>query len=127
MSDTIRNSGTFTVTINGTVSSFNGDCTLSVTKVGSNATADVKNVTSGSWQALTTASLSDLRYMYFANEGTGSIIIAVDSAGAKPIATLQPNDHAIIPWSASIAAASLYANVPMYTSSSLLYYILTEA
>jgi preprotein translocase subunit SecA len=78
MADTIASSGTFTVSINGSTSKYVGDLTINtLTKTGSNAASEVKNIYSGSWQPLSTASLTDMRYMYFSNEGTSSIIIAI--------------------------------------------------
>jgi hypothetical protein len=128
MSDYIRQTGTFTVTINGSISKFDGDCTLSVVKTGSNAIADVKNIGSASaWTPLNTSSLSDLRYAYFANEGTGTLWIASNSTGTNIISKLDVNDHATIPWSGSIGTIPLYANCPAAGAGSVLYYILAEA
>lgn len=129
MADQIKSSGTFTVTINGNVASMTGDLTLAVNKTGSNAVAEVKNITSGSWQALSTSSLSDVRYMYFSNEGSGSIIVANDAAGTKVISMLRTYDHSQIAWSGSIANTPLYANISAESpgTSSVLYYILAES
>jgi len=127
MSDTISSAGSFTVTINGSTSKFVGDLSLTtLNKSGSNAVADVKNITSGSWQPLNTSSLSDVRYMYFSNEGTSSIIVANSADGQKVLTTLQPNDHSQIAWYANMSGSQLYANVSDPTSGSVLYYILTE-
>jgi len=129
MADTIASSGTYTVSINGSTSKYVGDLSLTtLTKTGSNATADVKNITSASaWTPLNTSSLSDMRYMYFSNESTSSIIVASDSAGTKILTVLQPGDSSLIASSGSIATQTLYANVPASTSSSVLYYIVSES
>lgn len=125
MADTIKSSGTFTVTINGSVSKYDGDCTLSVSRSGSNAVSEVKTVDSASWQALSTGSLSDVRYMYFANESTGTLAISTSGSGVPIITTLLPNDHSIIAWSGSIGSTTLYAKCVVSASSNL-YYILSE-
>lgn len=127
MSDTITSNGTFTVTIYGSTSKYVGDLSItSIVKSGSNAASEVKNIASGSWQALATGSLSDIRYMYFSNESTGTLYISTTTSTVGLISVLAPNDHSQIGWSGSVAATPLYATCVMPTSSSVLYYIVSE-
>ncbi len=125
MADYIRNSGTFTVTKLGSVSKYDGDMTITITKVGINATGDTKNIDSASWQALATSSLSDMRYAYFKNISSSVIQVARDATGTNIITTLQPYDVSIIAMTGSIEGVPLYAR--SLVSSSVLDYIVTEA
>ncbi len=125
MANTIKSSGTFSVQLGSTANSYNGDLTLNISGTGSNAVSEVKDIPSGSFTALNTSSLSDIKYMYFSNENTGSIQVAIDTAFTKVLTTLEPNDDAKIAWSGSIASSTLYAR-GTNMSGSQLYYILVE-
>lgn len=97
---------------------------------GSNSIQIFADIATTSWQPLYTASLTDLRYAAFYNYGdstanAGIIEVASDSAGTKLMSILQPGDSAVIPWSASIGAATLYAKA--FNNSSSLAYQLAES
>ena len=122
--DTLKIFGKFSIK-DGTTSKIDGDCTVNYSKTGSNSISYTRLINSSSYQALTTSSLNDVRYMYFANTSTGSMTIYKDGAGANTLTTLQPEDHSVIAWSSSIGNCPLWARAN--NSSSILYYILTEA
>ena len=126
MANTIQGSGTFVVRLSSTNSSYTGDMTLNITATGSNAVSEVKNIPTASATALTTSSLDSIRYAYFANESTGSIQIASDSAFTKILTTLQPSDDSKIAMSGSIAANPFFARCTDESAGALLYYILVE-
>jgi hypothetical protein len=120
MANTISTTGTLT-TVMGALR-VTGDLTLSKTLSGSNVTANVQNIALSSWQGLDTSSLSDVRYAYVSNDGSGSVKLATDGAGANVIAVLQTDDWVFLPWSGS---TGLYAQA--YTSASVITTIITEA
>ena len=126
MANTLTFNGTFTPTFGSLrpVASIATSITLS----GSNFIANTLNVTSSAYTPLATSSLSDLRYAFFANnDATASIIVAFDTSGTKTLTVIPPDESAVIPYSSSIAAASLYAKAVGSTGSVVLDYILLES
>lgn len=113
--------GTFTTAISS-ISRWANDLSLTIPMTGSNVTQTVQNITTASWQGLDTASLSDLRYFYADNVGSGSIKISSDISGSNLMAIMQPNDTCMIPWSGSV---SLYAKA--FNSASVLQYNVSES
>jgi hypothetical protein len=101
--------------MNSTVDNMTLSIRSSVTSntTSSNALGQSVNISASGWAQLSTGSLTDIRTMAFYNDNavnTASVItIATGSAGQNPLATLQPGDGAIIPWSGSING--LYAKV----------------
>jgi hypothetical protein len=122
--DTLKIFGKFSIK-DGNTSKIDGDCTVNYSKTGSNSVSYTRLIDNATYQALTTSSLNDVRYMYFANNGTGSMTIYRDGSGANTLTTLQPNDHSVIAWSGSIGGCPLWAKA--HNSASILYYIITEA
>lgn len=120
MANTITSNGSVTFNISGM--NVIGNASLVLYTTGSNLQANVVNIATGTWQTLATSSLSDIRFMYFQNDGSGSCQIAVDSGGTEVIAILQDGDFAIIPWSGSLG---LWAQA--FTSSSILTTIFAES
>ena len=116
MAYTIQCNGTFTATIGNPI---NIPLSINVYVTGSNDKRVTQPVATGTWQALDTSSLSNVRYFVADNISTASIAIATDSAGTKLIGTLQPNDNIVTPWTGSM---SLY--VQSYISASVLQYYL---
>lgn len=127
MANSIVNNGTVTVTTS--TLRLITDTAFSITLSGSNTVGTVDNITTQSYQALNTSSLSDIRYIIASNEDlTGSISIATDSAGTNQISYLAPGDSAVIPWSGSAASTTLYAKAfKTAGSSSLLQYVICES
>jgi hypothetical protein len=127
MANSIVNNGTVTVTTS--TLRLITDTAFNITLSGSNAVGTVDNITTQSYQALNTSSLSDVRYIIASNEDlTGSISIATDSAGTNQISYLAPGDSAVIPWSGSAGSTTLYAKAFKTTaSSSLLQYVICES
>lgn len=124
MSNKITSTGT--ITINTSTLRLINDTSFTLTLSGSNAVGAVDNITTQSYQALSTSSLSDVRYLIASNEDlTGSISIATDNAGTNQIGYLAPGDSLVTPWSGSM---TLYAKAFKTTaSSSLLQYSIVES
>ena len=126
--NSILGSGTFSVRINGTVTKYDGDCSLSITLTGSNAASVVQTISGSGLQALSTSSLSDFFYGYFWNaSGSADIIVY---AGGNQISVLKPDMHSVIAWSgsASTPVPQLSASIGYgsATSTADLVYILSE-
>src|SRR5689334_8287869 len=105
----IQISGLFQVIQSGNTK-FTDDLAVTYTPTSSNAMDVPTTILTGSWQALNTSSLANIRWMNFDNfalPGNGTVQVANSgSNGLNVIATLGGGDIAIIPWSAS---AQLYA------------------
>lgn len=123
MANTIKSTGT--VTLATPAVSIRQSVLVDYVMSGSNLVYEAKNIAVGSWQALTTSSLSEMRYGVFYNGIlSSSIIIARDSAGTYQVAGLLYDETAVIPFSSSIGGGSLYARA--YNSASVLEYTLAE-
>lgn len=119
MANQITSNGTFAI---GDSSGMRGtfNLSLALTMTGSNLTLDVKNLPSGSWTALNTSSLSDLRYGVFVNSGNHDILIGgANGVGLQP--RLAPGDFFIFPYSGS-SVPQLFAQGASSTTSSILEY-----
>ncbi len=126
MAETIVKTGTFYVTVNGTTTRWTGDSSVTYTKTGSNATADVKDLPVGVWVALNTSSLSNLYWGFFDNISTGSIAIA-NTTSSMPMFTISPGNTSDINFGCSTIGSpsgSLWAKAT--DSASVLSYIVSE-
>lgn len=120
MANTIQSNGS--ITFAASEMQVIGNTSNLYTMTGSNISANIQNIAVGSWQGLDTGSLSDIRFAYISNDGSGSVNISTDSGGSNVIAILQPLDWAYIPWSGS---SGLYARA--YTNPAVLTTIIAEA
>jgi hypothetical protein len=125
MANSIRVSGNASVTSDGLT--VNNTITYTINMTGSNVTATVTDVALGSWQALNTSSLSDIRIFVASNvppvDGqSGSIQIASAASGTPVVTILGSGDSVVLPWSGSLG---LWARA--YTSASALQYIVAES
>lgn len=120
MANTITCNATFTVST--AAGSPNVAIGINVPMSGSNATWTIQNIATGTWQALNTSSLTDVRYFAADNMSTGAIQIATGSAGQNVLTKLSPNDNIVLPWSGSL---TLYAQA--FNSASQLAYLVAEA
>lgn len=128
MSNSITSTGTVTLTTPSTT--IRQSLVFDVDTTGSNYTMEAKNINSGSWQALTTSSLSDIKTGLFYNTTPATTIaIARDNAGANVLTSLDYDQSAFIPMSGSIATQTLYARSYVSTSltSAALEYTLVES
>lgn len=123
MANTIRSSGTVTITTNS--ATIRPSIAFDLTMSGSNVVYEAKNVDTSGYQALSTSSLSDIRVGTFTNTTSGSVVlIARDSGGTNIISVLEYDESAFIPMSGSIGAMTLYAKA--LNSASVLEYALAE-
>jgi hypothetical protein len=124
MANQITSNGTFTIGDSaGLRGTFN--LSLNLTMTGSNLALEAANVPSGSWKALSTSSLSDLRYAVFVNSGTQKIILGASDVGAGISPVLMPGDFCVIPYSGS-GVLPLYAQGYNSSTASLLEYGVAE-
>lgn len=117
--NTLTCNGIITVTIGNSI---NLPLAVNVAITGSTDVRKTQAIALGSWQALDTSSLSNIRYLWADNISTGSINVATDGAGSNVISRLSPNDNLLIPWSGSL---TLYAQA--YISASALQYYAVNA
>lgn len=102
----------------------NFNLSVSIPMTGSNLILDAPTIISGSWQPLKTGSLQNVRYGFFSNQGTSSILIAYTNNGT-PVLILQPNDDAVMSFSSSATVTQqLWAQS---SAGSLLQYGLAES
>ena len=125
MANTISVSGNVGVSSDGL--SINNSVSWNTNMSGSNVTATVQDIALGSWQALDTTTLGDVRILSATNtkdptQFSSSVILASDNAGAKPISILQAGDSCVIPWSGSLA---VWARA--YISASTIQYVAAES
>ncbi len=126
----IQISGLFQVPLSGNTK-YIDDLSVNVSPTSSNVVGINATIQTGSWQALFTSSLGNIRYLSFDSFGTsGQVSIAVSSSnGLNNIATLWAGDVAVIPWSASYTP-SLWAqayNVSQSLNSVPIQYILVQS
>lgn len=107
MGNSITLSGTYTLS-SGQVRDV-GTVSTTITTSGSNYVS--KNDTVGtSFQALTTSSLSSVNSGFFSNnDASGSVIVALDNAGTKPVSIIGPLQETTWLFSGSAASTTLYA------------------
>lgn len=125
MANSLVLGGSWTLT-NGTIRSV-GTISDTINISGANFIANTQNITTASYSALDTGSLSDIRAAYFANlDATASITLATDSAGTNKIAVLWPSDTVLWSWSGS--NQSLYAKGSNNNGTTVaLNYLITES
>lgn len=123
MPNGIATNASFTFTMGSLAPTLN--LTMNFASSGSEQEAKSQDIATGSYQALVTSSLSDIRYIGLKNDGSGSIAVATSGSGANPIAYLRPGEGAFIPWSGSVPGTTLFARA--YNSGSNLAYVFQEA
>jgi len=130
MANTIKSNGS--VTVATPTVSIKQLVYIDYTATGSNVVYEAKNIPSGSWTALATQSLYDMRFGMFSNNTTGATIaICTSGSGgtAQVLTSLAVDETAVIPFSSSIGNGSLFAR--SYLSSSIsnavLEYTLVES
>lgn len=107
MADNINANGTINYQIDGI--NLNGNTSLLYFVTSSTMLVNVQTLPTGSWIPLaTTSSISDIRYTFVSNQGSGSVNVATDSAGTKVAAILQTGDWTFLPNSGS---GYIYAKV----------------
>jgi hypothetical protein len=125
MANTITVNGNAGVTTDGL--SINNAIGYTITMNGYAVEAAVQDIALGSWQALSTSSLSDIRVFAASNESpvtnqSGSIKISTSGTGTPVIAILWSGDSCVIPWSGSVG---FWAQA--FTTASVLQYFVAES
>lgn len=118
------------VNVSGTVTLVNGQIrdnmtlTYTLNNTGSNNVVNAQNITTGSWQAINTGSLSDFRWGIFYNTNLTSSCKVAISSSASYASDLQPGDYCIITNSGSVPA--IWANATGASGTVVLQYALVE-
>jgi len=98
MSNEIRATGNLQIIKDGF--SVTGNNTQTLTLIGTQYIGNIQSIGT-SYEPVVLGDLTDVRYMYLLNQSTASISVAVN-ASSQSFSVLQPDDVALIPFSASM-------------------------